>query len=187
MAKNILKLLPGSHLLNRAKLTSDHSILLFISQNIIEVNTSHPFIIFMWQCWRTDTLLQCTVVIGCNFKIIQHIAVEVRSLELHPCVKMSKLGRKSQYFVWPPFFSSTIFTRFWMQWTREVAIKTHFHFSMTTSQHWWVLETLCSPPPAFYLRTSYKGSLGFRFGDMVGQAITFTLTFFQEVMVVLEV
>lgn len=148
MAKNILKLLPGTHLLNRAKLTLDHSISLFISQNIIEVKTSLTllFIILMWQRWRTDTMLKCTIVIGCPFKIIQHTAVQSQKPWIHPWVKMSKLGRKSQYFVWPPFFSSTTLTRLWMQWTREVAIKTHFHFSMTTSQNWVGVRNLVFPP-----------------------------------------
>ncbi len=65
---------------------------------------------------------------------------------------MSKLGPKCQYFVWPPFFSSTALTLLGMEFTRasQIATGVLFHSSMMTSRRWWMLETLCSN--AFYLR-----------------------------------
>ncbi len=82
---------------------------------------------------------------------------------------MSKLGQKCQYFVWPPLFSSTALTLLGMEFTRasQVATGVLFHSSMTTSQSWWMLETLRSS--TFRLR------------------ITFTLSFFSKAVVVLEV
>ena len=38
----------------------------------------------------------------------------------------------------------------------------------------------------FLLRTSHRCSVGFRSGDMLGQFITFTLSFFTKAVVVLE-
>ncbi len=69
-----------------------------------------------------------------------------------PKGKMSKLGPKCQYFVWPPLFSSTALTLLGMELTRasQVATGVLFHSSMTTSQSWWILETLRSS--TFHLR-----------------------------------
>ncbi len=98
---------------------------------------------------------------------------------------MSKLGPKCQYFVWPPLFSSTALTLLGMELTRapQVATGVLFHSSMVTSRSWWMLETLRS----FCLRMSHRCSIGFRSGDMLGQSITFTLSFFRKAVVVLEV
>ncbi len=102
---------------------------------------------------------------------------------------MSKLGQKCQYFVWPPLFSSTALTLLGMEFTRasasQVATGVLFHSSMTTSQNWWMLETLHSS--TFRLRMLYRCSIGFRSGDMLGQSITFTLSVFSKAVVVLEV
>ena len=56
---------------------------------------------------------------------------------------------------------------------------------MMTSQSWWMLETLRSS--TFHLRMPHRCSIGFRSGDMLGQSITFTLSFFTKAVVVLEV
>ncbi len=100
---------------------------------------------------------------------------------------MSKLGPKCQYFVWPPLFSSPALTLLGMEFTRasQVATGVLFHSSMMTSQSWWMLETLCSS--TFRLRMPHRCSIGFRSGDMLGQAITFTLRFFSKAVVILEV
>ncbi len=100
---------------------------------------------------------------------------------------MSKLGPKCQYFMWPPLFSSTALTLLGMEFTRasQVATGVLFHSSMTTSRSWWTLETLRSS--TFRLRMPYRCSIGFRSGDMLGQSITFTLSFFSKAVVVLEV
>ncbi len=100
---------------------------------------------------------------------------------------MSKLGPKCQYFVWPPLFSSTALTLLGMEFTRasQVATGVLFHSSMTTSQSWWMLETLRSS--TFCLRMPHRCSIGFRSGDMLGQSITFALSFFSKAEVVLEV
>ncbi len=49
-----------------------------------------------------------------------------------------------------------------------------FHSSMTTSQSWWMLETLRSS--TFSLRMPHRCSIGFRSGDMLRQTITFPLS-----------
>ncbi len=100
---------------------------------------------------------------------------------------MSKLGPKCQYFVWPPLFSSTALTLLVMEFTRasQVATGVLFHSSMTTSRSWWMLETLRSS--TFRLRMPHRCSIGFRSGDMLGQSITFTLSFFSKAVVILEV
>ncbi len=87
---------------------------------------------------------------------------------------MSKLGPKCQYFVWPPLFSSTALTLLGMVFTRDSQVATGvlFHSSMTTSQGWWMLETLRSS--TFHLRMPHRCSIGFRSRDMLGQSITFT-------------
>ncbi|KAK6308200.1 hypothetical protein J4Q44_G00214710 [Coregonus suidteri] len=59
------------------------------------------------------------------------------------------------------------------------------HSSTTTSRSWWMLETLHSS--TFHLRMPHRCSIGFRSGDMLGQSITFTLSFFSKAVVVLEV
>ncbi len=67
-----------------------------------------------------------------------------------------------------------------MEFTRasQVATGVLFHSSMTTSQSWWLLETLRSS--TFHLRMPHRCSIGFRCGDMLGQSITFTLIFFSK-------
>ncbi len=50
---------------------------------------------------------------------------------------------------------------------------------------WWMLETLRSS--TFLLRMPHRCSIGFRSGDMLGQSITFTLSFFSKAVVVFEV
>ncbi len=98
---------------------------------------------------------------------------------------MSKLGPKCQYFVWPPLFSSTALTLLAMEFTRasQAATAVLFHSSMTTSQIWWMLETLRSS--TFCLRMPHRWSIGFRSGDMLGQSNTFTLSFFSKTVVVI--
>ncbi len=100
---------------------------------------------------------------------------------------MSKFGPKWQYFVWPPLFSSTALTLLDMEFTRaaQVATGVLFHSSTTTSQSWWMLETLRFS--TFRLRMPHRCSIGFRSGDMLGQFITFTLSFFSKPVVFLEV
>ena len=100
---------------------------------------------------------------------------------------MSKLGPKYKYFVWPPLFSSTALTLLGIEFTRasQVATGVLFHCSMMTSQSWWMLETLRSS--TFCLKTPHRGSIGFRSGDMLGQSITFTLSFFSKAVAIFEV
>ncbi len=71
-------------------------------------------------------------------------------------MKMSILGPKCQYFVWPPLFSRTALTLSGMEFTRasEVATGVLFHSSMTTSRSWWMLETLRSS--TFRLRMPHR-------------------------------
>ncbi len=100
---------------------------------------------------------------------------------------MCKLGQKCQYFVWSPLFSSTVLTLLGMEFTRASQIATGVLFlsSMMTSRSWWMLETMRSS--TFHLRMPHKCSIGFRSGNMLGQSITFTLSFFSKAVVVLEV
>ncbi len=100
-------------------------------------------------------------------------------------MKLSKLGTKCQYFVWPPLLSSTSLTLLGMEFTRvsQVATGVLFHSSMITSQSWWMLETLHSS--TFHLRMPHRCSIGVRSGDMLGQSFTFTLSFFSKVVVVI--
>ncbi len=74
-----------------------------------------------------------------------------------------------------------------MEFTRasQVATGFLFHSSMTTSRSWWMLENLRSF--TFRLRMPHRCSIVFRSGDMLGQSITFTLSFFSQAVVVLEV
>ncbi len=100
-------------------------------------------------------------------------------------MKISKLGRKCQYFVWPQLFSSTALTLLGMELTRASQVTTGviFYSSMTTSRSWLMLETLHSS--TFRLRMPHRCSIGFRSGDMLGQSITFTLSFFSKAVVVI--
>ncbi len=100
---------------------------------------------------------------------------------------MSKLGPKCQYFLWPPLFSSTALTLLGIEFIRasHVATGVLFHSSMTTSRIGWISETLRSS--TFCLRMPHRCSIGFRSGNMLGQSITFTLSFFSKAVVVLEV
>ncbi len=102
-------------------------------------------------------------------------------------MKIFKLGPKCQYFVWPPLFSSTALTILGMEFTRasQVATGVLFHSSLKTTQSWWMLETLRSS--TFRLRMPQRCSIEFRSGNMLGQSITFTLSFFNKAVVVLEV
>ncbi len=56
-------------------------------------------------------------------------------------------------------------------------------FVMTTSRSWWMLETLLSS--TLHLRMPHRCSIGFRSGDMLGQSIIFTLSFFSKAVVVI--
>ncbi len=98
---------------------------------------------------------------------------------------MSKLGRKCQYFVWPPLSSSTALALLGIVFTRasQVATGVLFHCSMMKSQSWWMLETLHSS--TFRLRMPHRCSIGFRSGNMCGQSISFTLSFFSKAVVVI--
>ncbi len=95
-------------------------------------------------------------------------------------MRISKLGPKCLYFVWPPLFSSTALTLLGMEFNRasQVATGVLFHSSMMTSQSWWMLETLRSS--TFHFRLPHRCSTGFWSGDMLGQSITFTLSFFSK-------
>ncbi len=77
-------------------------------------------------------------------------------------MKISKLGPKCQYFVWPPLFSSTALTLLSMEFTRASQVDTGvlFHSSMTTSRNSWMLETFRSS--TFCLRMPHRCSIGFR-------------------------
>ncbi len=65
----------------------------------------------------------------------------------------------------------------------QVANGVLFHSSMTTSWRWWMLDTLRSS--TFHLRMPHGYSIRFRSGDMLGQSITFTLSFFSKAAVVI--
>ncbi|CAI9566031.1 unnamed protein product [Staurois parvus] len=93
---------------------------------------------------------------------------------------MFKLGPKCQYFVWPPLFSSTALTLLGMEFTRasQVATGVLFHSSMTTSRRWWMLETLHSSTFRFEDAPQMLNR------DMLGQSITFTLSFFSKAVLV---
>ncbi len=91
------------------------------------------------------------------------------------------------YFVRPLLFPSTALTLLGMEFTRASQVTTGvlFHSSMTTSQSWWMLETLHSS--TFHLRMPHRCLIGFRSGDMLGQSIAFNLSFFSKAVIVLEV
>ncbi len=61
----------------------------------------------------------------------------------------------------------------------------HQSFTGCHWSHWRMLETLRSS--TFRLRMPHRCSIGFRSGDMLGQSITFTLSFFSKAVVILEV
>uniref|UniRef100_A0A673GQU5 RNA-binding protein 28-like n=1 Tax=Sinocyclocheilus rhinocerous TaxID=307959 RepID=A0A673GQU5_9TELE len=65
----------------------------------------------------------------------------------------------------------------------QVATGVLFHSSMTTSRCWWMLETLRFS--TFRLRMPHRCSIGIRSGDMLGQSITFTLSFFSKAVVII--
>ncbi len=98
---------------------------------------------------------------------------------------MSKLGPKCQYFLRSQLFSSTALTLLGMEFTRASQATTEvlFHSSMTTLRSWWMLEALRSS--TFRLRMPHRCSIGFMSGDMLGQSITFTLSFFSKAVVVI--
>ncbi len=97
-----------------------------------------------------------------------------------------QIGPKVSMFCVPPIFSSTALILLGMEFTRapQVATGVLFHSSMMTSRSWWMLEILRSS--TFRLRMPHRCSIGFKFGDMLGQSITFTLSFFSKPVVVLE-
>ena len=100
---------------------------------------------------------------------------------------MSKALREScQYFVWPPSFSSSAFTLLSVEFTRvsQIATGILFHSSMTTLRIWWIFETLHIS--TFHLRIPQRCSIGFKYGDMLCQSNTFTLSLFSKAVVVLE-
>ncbi len=72
-----------------------------------------------------------------------------------------------------------LYTLLGMKFTRasQVATGVLFHSSMMTSRSWWKLETLHSS--TFRLGMPHQCSMGFRSGDMLGQSITFTLSFLE--------
>ncbi len=72
-----------------------------------------------------------------------------------------------------------------MEFTRasQVATGVLFHSSTMTSPSWWMLETLLSS--TFCLRMPHRCSIRFRSGDMLGQSITFTLSFLSKAVVVI--
>ncbi len=80
---------------------------------------------------------------------------------------------------------STALTLLGMEFTRasQVATGVLFHSSMTTSRSWWMLETLCFS--TFHLRMLHRCLIEFRSRDMLGQSITFTLSFFSKAVVVI--
>ncbi len=99
---------------------------------------------------------------------------------------MSKLGPKCEYFV------ATIILQHCLNPLGHGVHQsfTGCHWSplplpLTTSWSWWMLETLHSS--TFRLRMPHRCSIGFRSGDMLGQSIIFTLSFFSKAAVVLEV
>jgi len=67
----------------------------------------------------------------------------------------------------------------------QIATGVLLHSFITTSQSWWMLETFRSS--TFHLKMPHRCSIGFRSGDMLGQSITFTLNFFINAVVFLEV
>ncbi len=91
---------------------------------------------------------------------------------------MSKLGTKCQHFVWPPLF--------FQHCLNPLGHGVHQSFTgCHWSPHplWWMLETLSSS--TFHLRMPHICSIGFRSGDMLGQSITFTLSFFSKAVVII--
>ncbi len=82
-------------------------------------------------------------------------------------------------------FSSTGLTLLGMEFTRasQFATGVLFHSSMTTSQSWWMLETLSSS--TLRLRMPHWCSIGFRSGDC-WPVITFTLSFFSKAVVIIS-
>ncbi len=122
----------------------------------------------------------------CNYGALSSFyqMIVITSINVQKCPNWAP---KCQYFVWPPLFSSTALTLLGTEFTSvsQVATGVLFHSSMTTSRSWWMLETLLSS--TFCLRMPHRCLIGFRSGDMLGQSITFTLSFFSKVVVVLEV
>ncbi len=93
---------------------------------------------------------------------------------------MSKLGPKCQYFVCPPLFSSTALT----------LLVTGCHWSPLPLLHDDIAELVDVRDLVLLhlpFEDAHRCSIGFRSGDMLGQSITFTLSFFSKVVVVLEV
>ena len=77
----------------------------------------------------------------------------------------------------PPLLSRTALTLLGMEFTRasQVATESLFH-SITTSRSWHIFETLYTS--TFRLRITQRCSIGFKYGDMFGQSITFTSSVF---------
>ncbi len=96
---------------------------------------------------------------------------------------MSKLCQKSQYFVGAPLLSSTALILLGMEFTRAAQFVAGilFHSSIMTSLSCWMLDTWCFS--TFNLRMPHVCSIGFRSGDILGHAITFT--FISKAVVIL--
>ncbi len=113
--------------------------------------------------------------IFCPLNITQHTAINPLPTKVStPLSENVQIGPKVSIC----YMATIIFQH--MEFTRasQVATGVLFHFSMTTSQSWWLLETLRSS--TFHLRMPHRCSIGFRCGDMLGQSITFTLSFFSK-------
>ncbi len=88
---------------------------------------------------------------------------------------------------WPPWFFMTAPSLLGMEWTswRHFARSIFFHSSRMTSFRDWMLDgEWCS---TCLFRIPHWCSIGFRSGDILGQWITFTLFFFRNPTVALDV
>ncbi len=103
---------------------------------------------------------------------------------VHPLSENVQMGPKVSIFCVTTIIFQHCLTLLGMEFTRasQVATGVLFHSSMMTSRSWWMLETLLSS--TFHLRMPHRCSIGFRSGDMLGQSITFTLSFFNKAVVV---
>ncbi len=102
-----------------------------------------------------------------------------------PKCKCPHLAQSVNILCGHPYFPALPLTLLGMEFTRDSQVATGvlFHSSMTTSRSWWMLENLRSS--TFRLRMPHRCSIGVRSGDMLGQSITFTLSFFNKAVVVI--
>ncbi len=136
----------------------------------------------MWQHWRNDTLLQCKVV-SVQLCISVHLLSpqnNTQSLMSKPLVTKVSTPLSENVQIGPKVSIFCVATKVKPS---QVATEVLFHSSMMTSMSWWMLETLCSS--TFCLRMPHRCSIGFRSGYMLGQSITFTLSFFSNAMVII--